>query len=125
MHGEEFPGDLTGALSQYLHEGVFNPHYSPAHGGVDFAPGIALHPGAAGPHTDTAGNTNRPADLMHAQGGSDPAAAQLWAQHHPGAISRGQIPPWVARILARRINAMRNAGHGPGGPVPIPGYPAE
>lgn len=70
---------------------------------------------------DNMGHTNRPADLQHGFGNDD-AAAQLWMQHHPGAMrGRANMPYWVASYLTQRLRQATptppQAAPGPSGPT--------
>lgn len=78
-----------------------------ATGGGPIVEGYAPTP-ATNPQ-DVMAHTNRPGDMDHALG-NDAAGAQLWMQHHPGAMAGGgNVPGWVRAALAQQIG---NVGGG-------------
>lgn len=44
--------------------------------------------------------------------GNDQQAASLWTQHHPGAVSRGQIPGWVMHQDAKTFQGVPGTANG-------------
>lgn len=79
-------------------------------GGGDAPDPITTALGGQRPGYDESGiSASRPADVQHAMGNNG-VAAQLWEQHHPGAVGAGHIPGWVTEALTNAVSSAQG-GH--------------
>lgn len=96
--GEQMPGtpDLSGQIQQ-LASAVGGGQ--PQGGLLQLA--SQINPFGSGP-IDKGYN---PAGYERAVGNDQQAARDWWA-HHPGAVGRGQIPPWVEQQMAHQVHPL-------------------
>jgi len=116
-----FGGGMAGAHHSFLASVI--AHLLGAAGGIHgFGPGGAVGGGAHSNLPSLPSPGIGPAQALHGLG-ANAQAAQVWEQHHPGAMAgRAPIPHWVTQSLLAAIHA-----HTPqqAAPAPTPSFQAQ